>query len=93
MRACVSMPEDAQKYIRITFRKTELQRVITIANSTTESPDCAKLLSGEGRYTTKGDKSRHGFGLHNIRRTVEKYGGMLKVSCEDNEFRLIIVLT
>ena len=93
MRACASMPEDSQKYIRITFRKTELQRVITIANSTTEQPDCAKLLSGGGRYTTKSDKSRHGFGLHNIRRTVEKYGGMLKVSCEENEFRLTIVLT
>ena len=93
MRACQSVPEDSQRYIRISFRKTELQRVITIANSTTEKTDAARLLSGEGRYTTKSDKSRHGFGLHNIRRTVEKHGGMLKVSCDDKEFRLTIVLT
>ena len=93
MRACQSVPEDSQRYIRISFRKTELQRVITIANSVAKPVDCAKLLSGEGRYTTKTDNNRHGFGMHNIRRTVEKYGGILKASCEDNEFRLTIVLT
>jgi uncharacterized membrane protein YidH (DUF202 family) len=93
MRACQAMPEDAEKYIRISFRKTELQRVISIVNSSAKPVDCAKLLSGEGRYTTKSDKSRHGYGLYNIRRTVEKYGGMLKVSSEDKEFRLTIVLT
>ena len=93
IRACQAMPEEDSKYIRISFRKTELQRVITIVNSSAEAVDCARLFSGEGRFTTKSDKSRHGYGLYNIRRTVEKYGGMLKVSSEEKEFRLTIVLT
>ncbi|MBP1534614.1 MAG: ATP-binding protein [Ruminococcus sp.] len=91
--ACKEVPEGMDKYIRLSFRKTELQRVMTITNSTAGKVDCAKLMSGEGRYTTKKDKSQHGFGLRNIRRTVERYGGVMQISSEENEFRMTIVLT
>ena len=93
IRACEILPEGVERYIRISFRKTELQRVITITNRTAEKVDCAKLLSGEGRYTTKQEKSLHGFGLRNIRRTVEKYGGIMQLSSDEDEFRMTIVLT
>ncbi len=93
IRACEFLPEGVERYIRISFRKTELQRVITITNRTAEKVDCAKLLSGEGRYTTKQEKSLHGFGLRNIRRTVEKYGGIMQLSSDEDEFRMTIVLT
>ncbi len=92
-QACEQMPEEKERYIRITFRKTQLQRVISIINSTAETVEDAELLSGKRRYTTKKDKSNHGFGLGNIRRTAEKYGGIVKISAEENEFRLTIVLT
>ena len=93
MEACRSMQEESNRYIRISFRKTELQRVISIYNSMNEETDCSRLLSADGRYTTKEDKGRHGYGLRNIRRTVEKYGGIVKLDCRDKEFRLTIVLT
>ena len=92
-QACEQMPEEKERYIRITFRKTQLQRVISIINSTAETVEDTELLSGKRRYTTKKDKSNHGFGLGNIRRTAEKYGGIVKISAEENEFRLTIVLT
>ena len=92
-RACTEVPEGRDKYIRLAFRKTELQRVVTITNSTAEKVDCTKLMAGEGRFTTKEDKSLHGFGLRNIRRTVEKYGGIMQLASEDNEFRMTVVLT
>lgn len=41
-----------------------------------------------GMTTTKADKAMHGFGLKNINSEVEKYGGVLSVTSEDNEFRL-----
>ncbi len=42
--------------------------------------------------TDKGDKNFHGFGMKSIRAIVEKYGGNLSVSTEDDEFYLNIVL-
>lgn len=90
--ACMKLPEGSGRYIRINFRKTEMQRVITIKNPTAEEVDTAALNSGR-HQTSKPDKERHGFGVRNIRRTVEKYGGMLSFSCENRVFTLTIVLT
>ena len=42
--------------------------------------------------TTKMDKSRHGFGLINIRKVAQKYYGDIDISQEDNRFTLIIML-
>ena len=89
--ACSKLPDDAEKYIRITFRKTELHRIITITNPTAEQVDCNALNSG-AHFTSKKDKERHGFGVRNIRRAAEKYGGILKLDCENGEFTLTIVL-
>ncbi len=89
--ACSKLPDDAEKYIRITFRKTELHRIITITNPTAEQVDCNALNSG-AHFTSKKDKERHGFGVRNIRRAAEKYGGILKLNCENGEFTLTIVL-
>ncbi len=89
--ACMKLPPESRKYININFRKTEMQRVITIKNPTAEDVDTASLNSGR-YHTSKPDKERHGFGVRNIRKTVEKYGGMLSFSCENGEFCLTIVL-
>ena len=68
-----------------------MQRVITIKNPTAEDVDAEAPNSG--RYnTSKPDKEHHGFGVRNIRKTVEKYGGMLSFACEDKEFILTIML-
>lgn len=36
--------------------------------------------------TIKADKENHGYGLNNIKKTVEKYGGEFIISSKDNEF-------
>ena len=43
--------------------------------------------------TTKADKLNHGFGLANIKRTVDKYSGHTSISCEDNFFTLNITFS
>ncbi|MBQ8967962.1 sensor histidine kinase [Ruminococcus sp.] len=88
--ACDKLPEGAEKYIRIAFRKTELQRMISVKNPTSEKVDVAALNSG-AHHTSKKDKAHHGYGVGNIRRTAEKYGGMLNITCENGEFSLSIV--
>ena len=42
--------------------------------------------------TTKSDTVNHGFGLFNIRRTVQKYDGHVSTYCEDHIFTLNIAL-
>lgn len=40
--------------------------------------------------TTKQDKSSHGFGLYNIKKTVDKYNGDFNIKCENGIFTLEI---
>jgi len=37
-------------------------------------------------YTTKEDSTKHGFGLYNIDRIIQKRGGQVNLSCNDNVF-------
>lgn len=39
-------------------------------------------------FTTKSDKSEHGFGLLNIKSVVDKYNGYMKIDNKDNVFTL-----
>lgn len=42
--------------------------------------------------TTKSDKENHGIGLSNIKKTAEKYGGYVELSCDDSFFEIEIGL-
>jgi len=85
-----SQTEDG--FIRMEFKKTGHQRLIRAYNSCAEDVDCEKILSGGGHITSKEDKTLHGYGISNIRKTVEKYGGMMKISCAEKIFTMDIVL-
>ncbi len=79
-------------YIRLTFKKSEHHRLIEAVNSCPADVDCDALMLGGNHITGKQDKSLHGYGIGNIRRTVEKYGGMMKLSCAEHVFTMQIVL-
>lgn len=44
-----------------------------------------------GTYTSKSDKENHGFGISNIRSTVEKYDGNMAMSAENGVFKTVII--
>lgn len=51
-------------------------------------------VNADGSFaTTKSDKTNHGFGLTNIKRTVKKYDGYVSTSCENNIFTLNITFS
>ena len=83
--------EGAGKYISVSMKKTDFQRVITFKNSVENKVDCSWLNDGS-HYTSKSDKSRHGFGMKNIRTALEKYGAMMQISCTDTEFTTQIIM-
>ena len=42
--------------------------------------------------TTKGDTSRHGFGMRSMRQTAQRYGGTFSVRAADGTFCLDVML-
>lgn len=79
------------KTISFGIKKTERFFVIRITNSVSSKVDTEMLLDSLG-YTTKNDKDRHGFGLMNVKRTVEEYSGLLKAESDDRSFSLTVML-
>lgn len=77
--------------ISVNIKRTDKFFIIKIANSATAKADIGKLLSSSG-YTSKNDKEHHGFGLMNIRRTVEDYNGVLKAEATVNTFTLSVMM-
>lgn len=73
----------AKRYISLSFRRSEHFLLMTCENS---APRVVEL-SGGRPLSSKSDRSNHGFGLENIERCIEKYGGHLDLSSglEDGE--------
>ncbi|MBO4389651.1 MAG: GHKL domain-containing protein [Lachnospiraceae bacterium] len=83
---------DTQKpVVHMKIKRTDTFFVIEIENSALHKADVEKLISGEG-YTTKKDKESHGFGLQNIKKTVEENGGMLRARSEEESFALSVMI-
>ena len=68
----------ADRFISLTFRRSEHFLFMICENSSARVIE----MSGGRPITTKSDKLNHGFGIRNISRCVEKYGGELKLSSE-----------
>lgn len=58
--------------------------ILTVTNPT----DNAASSNGSLPFTTKANKSEHGFGLLNIKSVVDKYNGYMKIDNKDNTFTL-----
>ena len=86
-----SAATENKPHVDMKIKRTEKFFVINIANSAKGKVDVEKLLATEG-YTSKKDTEHHGFGLRNIRRTVEEYDGLLKAESKDDEFLLAIMI-
>lgn len=75
-------------FIELKFVEQKGVLVFHLRNSTLPQPDPADELP----ETTKPDKENHGFGLRNVQRIVEKYGGKLILSVGQNEFTTAFTL-
>ena len=77
--------------VSMNIKRTEKFFVINIENSAPGKVELEKLFSGEG-YTTKKDKEFHGFGLRNIKKTVEENEGLLQAKSGEDMFALSIMI-
>jgi len=77
----------SEKKIHITFQNVEDEVRIVFENPVEWEIDTKAL----GTYTSKSDKDNHGFGIGNVRRTVEKYDGRMIMGIEDGVFKTVII--
>ena len=92
IEAIASADSPDTKWIRLEFKKTKHNRLITLSNGCTPAEGMkAEYLLSPG-FTTKKEKSDHGFGLYNIQKTVEKNNGIFKINPEEKSFTLEILV-
>ncbi len=84
--ACEKIDNTEDRYIKTTIGNLRGHLYISVINSIKEPPK----KKGDVFVSTKGEN--HGFGLRRIDRTVQKYGGFVSRSFEENVFRTEIMI-
>lgn len=92
IEACRKLSKEQERSILMTIKRTQQFYSIDISNTIDKYIDCERLFHRQAFYTTKENSKLHGFGLSNMRRTVERYGGMMHLSCTDLMFTVSIVI-
>ena len=51
------------------------------------------LLNSYSKFTQPSKRGdHHGIGLLNVKAVVDKYGGDMVLSCDENEFKAVVIL-
>ena len=88
IEACEKCPQGVERKITLTIRRIHQFIIIKIANSSMDSPTIRKGAI----VTSKKDQRSHGWGLQNVKVTVEKYHGAMEFDCSDSVFTMNIML-
>ncbi len=79
--------ETEEKYVSLECRHNDKSIIISVENSFD-----AKSKNGNTQWKTqKSNTDYHGYGLENIKDSVNKYNGMFTIETEDNMFNLKIL--
>ena len=82
IEACEKIQED-KRIIEFEIVGYNSQIFISVCNSY----DMESIINQKQKFiTTKEDKLNHGIGLENVRRTVKKYDGDMRISQENERF-------
>lgn len=88
IEACQRIPPEEGRLIQV---KSELGAGHLILYFINSSPAPVTTVNGLPT-TTKKDKQRHGMGLKNISRAINKYGGTMHIKSNETRFELIIMI-
>ena len=88
LEACQNVPVQEQRFINLTGDRSANCQLIRLENSYTGH----RTTPGELLKTTKQNKSLHGFGLRNVKRVLDKYGGTMAITAEGGVFTLNMLL-
>ncbi|MCI9067254.1 MAG: GHKL domain-containing protein [Lachnospiraceae bacterium] len=77
-----------EKEIFLRLRQEDGRMALLVENPLEWEIDTERLIS----HTTKENVSEHGYGLLNVKETVESYRGELEISVADEIFRVMIII-
>ncbi|MCH5267079.1 MAG: GHKL domain-containing protein [Lachnospiraceae bacterium] len=77
------------KTLKLKFIKEKEDVIISVINTYGEKP----IMSGGKYKTNKKDALRHGFGIRNVKETVEKYGGTCVFKHDEQLFQCSILIS
>ena len=84
IEACQKLPTDMEKTISISSICCNGYIFITIENPVAQTV----TITNNFVSTTKENSNLHGFGLYSLNKTIKKYDGDLKLTSENNTFRV-----
>ena len=88
IEACMRMDDNAYKWISVKIENQKQLLFIKTENSVKEAPVMEK-----GRpVSVKGDKKRHGYGLKNVERILNKYDGTIVYLNRDKAFQIKLLI-
>ncbi len=88
VEACEKVGDKSGRFVSVKSGVSANNAIVEIANSCTGKPEFRKGLP----KTSKKDKEMHGFGTKSIKRTVEKYGGMIKIDADNDSVYKLTML-
>lgn len=88
IEACEKLPAESDRTICVSMAVVNNHNVISIKNPVLKNV----LISGGRIETGKADKFSHGIGTVNVTDIVEKHGGTVKFSCENNIFNADVII-
>ena len=88
IEACMRMDDNANKWVSVKIENQKQLLFIKIENSVNEAPVMEK-----GRpVSVKEDKMRHGYGLKNVERILNKYDGTIAYLSRDKAFQIKLLI-
>jgi Signal transduction histidine kinase regulating citrate/malate metabolism len=79
--------EGEDKWIEMTFRYDDLMIYCNVVN-----PYCGELNIYKNKIMTKKNAKNHGYGLTNVKKSVELYNGSIEIKTENGLFVVLIAL-
>lgn len=99
IEASMKIPEASKRNIEMKIKHTDNFYKIAISNRINAEENGTEIQNSSDtekktpkRFTTKADPEMHGFGIGNMKKSVEKYNGILNTEVKENKFILSIIL-
>lgn len=88
IEAAAQVSEDEPERREIRLRVTQVGQMLFVRVTNHFAPAQAPQVEGGRLLTSKADRTSHGFGVENMRRTAEAHGGSLAYEIEGDRFTL-----
>jgi two-component system, LytTR family, sensor histidine kinase AgrC len=85
--ACRQLDHTEKQFISIEAGKIKGQWLLKVKNSY-----IGRLEIVEGRLASTKEGKSHGFGIRNMEKVVESYGGFVKIEHKEKEFTLMVAI-